>query len=340
MSVMITGSDGYLGSIASQLLLRKGYDVVGVDSGLYYNSLYYPREVTPFTLHRDTRNLAAEDLEGIDAVVAMADLSNDTLGEISVPITEAINYEAVVRLAKLARQSGVHRFVYMSSCAVYGAPEGEVDEMSPTAPLTTYARCKAMVEQELSALASSSFHPTVLRNATAFGASPKLRFDLVVNNLAASAWCDDEVRLRTAGQQWRPLVHAQDIARAIALVLDSDTALVHDKVFNVGSNALNMRVSDIANRVSASFDDVPVRVGAQDSDHRSYRVRFDRIEDQLGYHADRSIESGLEELRNVFATVGLTREWAEGVTGVRLRQLQSLIGSNRVDEALMWRYVG
>lgn len=339
MRVMITGSDGYLGSIASQLLVRDGHDVVGVDSGLYYNSLYYPRDFTPFTLHRDTRHLAAEDLEGIDAIVAMADLSNDTLGEISVPITQAINYEAVVRLAKLARQSGVHRFVYMSSCAVYGAPEGEVDETSPTAPLTTYARCKALVEQELSALASLSFHPTSLRNATAFGASPKLRFDLVVNNLAASAWCDHEVRLRTAGQQWRPLVHAQDIARAIALVLDSDTSRVHDKVFNVGSNVLNLRVSDIAHKVSAAFDDVPVRIGAQDSDHRSYRVRFDRIEGELGYRANHSIEGGLEELRSVFATVGLTKEWAEGVTGVRLRQLQSLIGSNRVDETLMWRNV-
>ena len=337
MRILVTGSDGYIGSVATHALIGDGHEVLGVDSGLYFNGLLYPKSLVPQTVRRDTRDLTARDLDGFDAVVAMADLSNDPTGDLLTPATYAINYDAIVRLAQLAREAGVSRFIYMSSCAVYGASDGVVNEDSPLSPLTTYAKCKALVESELMPLAADDFHPVALRNATAFGASPMMRFDLVVNNLAASAWTNGEVRLHTAGTQWRPLVHVLDITQAIRLVLNAEPQRIHRKIYNVGSNSLNLQVADIADAVSTAFSNCPVRLGTENFDFRSYKVRFDRIRHELGFETQYSLGRGLDELKRLFQRVALNKISTDGPTGVRLEQLKHLLATNQVDDLLRWK---
>ena len=217
MRVLVTGSDGYLGSLLAPILARRGHDVTGLDTGYYREGwLYHTAADAVRTIRKDVRHLTAADLRDVDAVVHMAELSNDPLGALSPTITHEINHSGSLRLAELAKAAGVERFVYMSSCSVYGvATSEEVDETSPLDPQTAYAECKVLVERDVGALANDDFSPTFLRNATAFGASPRMRFDLVLNNLAGLAWTTGEVAMTSDGSPWRPLVHALDIAQAI-----------------------------------------------------------------------------------------------------------------------------
>ena len=201
-------------------LMRDGHEVLGVDTGYYKHGwLYNGLDCTPFTLAKDIRNLTAEDLQGVDAIVHMAELSNDPLGQLSPTITYEINHQGSVHLATLAKRVGIERFVYMSSCSVYGVAEGEVDETSPVNPQTAYAECKTLVERDLSRMADDNFSPTFMRNATAFGASPRMRFDIVLNNLAGLSWTTGKIAMVSDGTPWRPLVHALDIGQAIRRVL-------------------------------------------------------------------------------------------------------------------------
>jgi nucleoside-diphosphate-sugar epimerase len=217
MRILVTGTEGYLGSLLAPMLLDHGHQVIGVDTGFYKEGwLYNGAHRTPETLVKDLRLLEQGDLEGVDAVVHMAELSNDPAGDLIPEVTYAINHEGSVHLARLAKRAGVPRFVYMSSCSVYGVAAGhDVDETAPVNPQTAYAVCKTLVERDLSAMADDDFSPTSLRNATAFGASPRMRFDIVLNNLAGYAWTVGEIRMTSDGSPWRPLVHALDICTAI-----------------------------------------------------------------------------------------------------------------------------
>ncbi|MEL7245867.1 MAG: SDR family oxidoreductase, partial [Cyanobacteria bacterium J06573_2] len=217
MKILVTGTEGYLGCLLAPLLIEKGHEVVGVDTGYYkVGWLYNGTQTTAKTLNKDIRHISLEDLQGVEAIVHMAELSNDPTGQLSPTITYDINHVGSVRLAKLAKQAGVRRFVYMSSCSVYGvATEGDVTEKSPVNPQTAYAECKTMVERDVQPLASDDFSPTFMRNATAFGASPRMRFDIVLNNLAGLAWTTKEIKMTSDGTPWRPLVHALDISKAI-----------------------------------------------------------------------------------------------------------------------------
>ncbi|MGV1030197.1 MAG: NAD-dependent epimerase/dehydratase family protein, partial [Dermatophilaceae bacterium] len=220
MRILVTGTDGYLGCLLAPLLAEDGHEVIGLDTGYYRNGwLYNGVESTPYTLNADMRNLTVNDLEGIDAVVAMAELSNDPIGDLIGEVTYEINHRGSVHVAAMAKQAGVQRFVYMSSCSVYGVADGTVDETSEINPQTAYAKCKALVERDVTAMADESFHPTFLRNATAFGASPRQRFDIVLNNLAGLAWTERNIAMTSDGTPWRPMVHALDIAKAIRTVL-------------------------------------------------------------------------------------------------------------------------
>jgi nucleoside-diphosphate-sugar epimerase len=339
MKILVTGTDGYLGCLLAPELLRDRHEVRGVDTGFYKSGwLYHGVAATVQTLAKDIRRLTAADLEGADAVVHMAELSNDPLGQLSPTITYQINHLASVRLAELARRAGVDRFVYMSSCSVYGVADGEVDETSPVNPQTAYAECKTMVERDLTAMASDTFAPTFLRNATAFGASPRMRFDIVLNNLAGLAWTEKKIAMVSDGTPWRPLVHGLDIAKAIRCVLVAPVELVAGEVYNVGSSEQNYRVREIAEIVGAEFPGCQVTFGASGGDNRSYRVSFDKINNKLpGFSCDWDAVAGARQLHQVFRQIDLDAGTFSGRGHTRLLQLQHLINTGQVDDELFWR---
>jgi nucleoside-diphosphate-sugar epimerase len=338
MRVLVTGTEGYLGSLLGPLLMARGHDVIGIDAGFYREGwLYNAVDHTPLTLGKDIRNVDAADLDGVDAVVHMAELSNDPLGALLPTITYEINHEGSVRLARLAAAAGVERFVYTSSCSVYGIASGTVDETSPVDPQTAYAECKALVERDVGALASDDFSPTFLRNATAFGASPRMRFDIVLNNLAGLAWTTGEIRMTSDGTPWRPLVHALDIGEAIAMVLESPRERVHGEVLNVGSSDQNYRVRDIAEIVGDVFTGCKVTFGDPSADNRSYRVAFDKIHDVLpGFACAWDARRGAQQLHDVFARVDMPTDTFEFRAYTRLKQLQHLLRTGQIDDHLFW----
>jgi nucleoside-diphosphate-sugar epimerase len=339
MKILVTGTDGYLGCLVAPELLRDGHDVLGVDTGFYKSGwLYSGVTATALTLTKDIRRLTDDDLAGVDAVVHMAELSNDPLGQLSPMVTYQINHEGSVHLAELARRAGVARFVYMSSCSVYGVADGELDETSPVNPQTAYAECKTRVERDLTAMASDTFAPTFLRNATAFGASPRMRFDIVLNNLAGLAWTEKRIAMVSDGTPWRPLVHALDIAKAIRCVLAAPVELVSGEVFNVGSSEQNYRVREIAEIVAAEFPGCQVTFGSSDRDNRSYRVSFDKINNKLpGFSCDWDAVAGARQLHEVFRRIDLDFATFAGRGHTRLLQLQHLIRTGQVDDELFWR---
>ncbi|MBL7487864.1 SDR family oxidoreductase [Frankia sp. AgB1.9] len=341
MKVLVTGTEGYLGSLLAPELLRAGHDVVGLDTG-YYNQgwLYRGPDRAPYTLRKDLRHVTAEDLAGVDAVVHLAELSNDPLGELAPEVTYKINHQGSVRLALLAKQAGVGRFVYMSSCSVYGvATGGDVTETSPVNPRTAYAECKVMVERDVAPLADDSFSPTFLRNATAYGASPRMRFDIVLNNLCGVAWTVGEIAMTSDGTPWRPLVHGLDIAKAIGCVLAAPRDAVHNEIFNVGASAQNYQVREIADAVAAVFPGCRMSFGDSSGDDRSYRVNFDKIHQRLpGFSCDWDALRGARQLFDLFSQIELDEPTFTGRGHTRLKQLQHLIATKQLDADLFWTY--
>ena len=339
MRVLLTGCDGYLGSLLAGELMRRNYRVVGVDTGFYNErNLFRRGTAAPQTIPKDIRQLEPADLENVDAVVHMAELSNDPLGQLAPAITHEINHQGSVRLAELARQSGVKRFVYMSSCSVYGVADKDfVDEESPVNPQTAYALCKTLVERDLKALASGKFSPTFMRNATAYGASPRMRFDIVLNNLAGLAWTTKEIRMTSDGTPWRPLVHGLDICRAIIAVLEAPAEAVHNQVFNVGDTAHNYRVREVAEIVGATFPGCSVAFGPASADNRSYRVSFDKIRKHLpGFQCEWDARRGAQQLCALFKRIDMTSEVFQYRTFTRLKQLEYLIRTRQIDDHFFW----
>lgn len=339
MRVLVTGTEGYLGSLLAPTLLAEGHEVVGVDTGYYrYGWLYNGSPATVETVAKDIRHLTVDDLAGFDAVVHMAELSNDPVGDLIGDVTYDINHHGSVRLAETARDAGVRRFVYMSSCSVYGVADGVVDESSPVDPQTAYARCKALVERDVRPMASDTFAPTFLRNATAFGASPRMRFDIVLNNLAGLAWTRGEIAMTSDGTPWRPLVHGLDIAKAIRMTLAAPEDDVRGQIFNVGSEDNNYTVRQIAETVAAEFPGCTVTFGPPSADNRSYRVAFDRIREVLpGYSCDWDAAKGAAQLHAVFQRIALDEATFTGRGHTRLKQIQHLLATQQVDPELFWR---
>ena len=340
MRVLLTGSEGYLGCLLGPELVRDGHDVLGVDTGYYRSGwLYRGVDRTVETVDRDVRRLTVEDLRGVDAVVHMGELSNDPLGDLIGEVTYEVNHKGSVRLAELAKQAGVERFVYMSSCSVYGIADGTVDETSPVNPQTAYGVCKGLVERDVAALADDPFSPTFLRNATAFGASPRMRFDIVLNNLSGLAWTTRDITMTSDGSPWRPLVHALDIGKAIRCVLQAPREAVHAEVFNVGSDEQNYQVRDIAERVAAAFPGCTTSFGEAGADNRSYRVDFAKITSGLpGFSCDWDADRGAQQLAEVFARIDLDRETFTGRGHTRLKQLEHLLRTRQLDDRLFWTY--
>ena len=338
MRVLVTGTEGYLGALIAPLLMDRGHDVIGVDTGFYRSGwLCHGPARTPLTLNKDIRLLERDDLEGVEAVVHLAELSNDPLGQLAPDITRDINHGGSIHLATLAREAGATRFVYTSSCSVYGVASGTVTEESPTNPLTQYAICKTLVERDVTAMAGDDFSPTFLRNATAFGASPRMRFDLVLNNLAGIAWTTGQIKMTSDGTPWRPLVHALDIGKAVACALEAPRDVVHGEVLNVGHSAQNYQVRDIAETVASVFPGCETLFGPSGGDERSYRVAFDKIHEVLpGFSCDWDAKRGAQQLHDVFQQIDLSEHDFRNRSFTRLEQLQYLLRTEQIDARFFW----
>src|SRR5258708_642777 len=340
MRVLVTGSDGYIGAVLSPKLLEQGFDVVGIDCGFYRDGwLYNDQRSRPLTYTKDIRRITPKDLEGFDAVVHLAELSNDPLGELNESTTYEINHLGSVRLARACKEAVVPRFVYTSSCSVYGAAEdgGERTEESAPNPQTAYARCKVLVERDVGALADACFSPVFLRNATAFGASPRMRFDIVLNNLAGFAWTTKEIRMTSDGTPWRPLVHVEDICQAIILALKAPREAIHNELFNVHDDQQHYRIREIANIVGQVFDGCTVTFGPPSADNRSYRTSFGKIHRHLPEFQCRwSAAHGARQLREIFERVQMTEDVFSFRAFTRLKQLTHLLATRQIDADFFW----
>lgn len=338
MKILVTGTEGYIGSLLTPMLMQQGHEIIAVDTGYYkVGWLYNGTELTAKTLNKDIRNITIKDIEGVEAVVHLAELSNDPTGQLSPNITYEINHKGSVHLATLAKQAGVRRFVYTSSCSVYGIAEGELNEESPVNPQTTYAICKTMVEKDVKGMADDGFSPTFLRNATAFGASPRMRFDIVLNNLSGLAWTTKEIKMTSDGTPWRPLVHVLDICKAIAYTLEAPRDIIHNQIFNVGDTAYNYQVKDIAKIIADTFPGCELSFGPKDPDNRSYRVSFEKIATILpGFKCEWDAQRGAQQLYEIFKQIDMSAETFISRGFTRLKQLEYLLRTEQIDRNFFW----
>ncbi|MPY82659.1 MAG: NAD-dependent epimerase/dehydratase family protein [Actinophytocola sp.] len=337
MRVLLTGHQGYLGTVMAPVLAAAGHEVTGLDSGLFADCVLGAMPDDPPGIPIDLREVTLAHLAGYDAVVHLAALSNDPLGSLDPELTYDINHRASVRLARLARDAGVRRFLYASTCSVYGA-SGSGDLLNEDArlrPVTPYAESKVRVEDDLHALADDDFSPVYLRNATAFGYSPRLRTDIVLNNLVAYALLTGTVLVLSDGTPWRPLVHAADIAAAFTATLASPRAVVHDRAFNVGTEANNLTVAEIADHVVAAVPGARLRItGENGADPRSYRVDFSRLRAALpDFRARWTVAAGAVELAEAYQRFGLNRHSFER-RFTRLAWLSDRAAAGEIDTLL------
>jgi nucleoside-diphosphate-sugar epimerase len=340
MRVLLTGHDGYIGTVMGGQLLAAGHEVTGLDTFLFEQCTFGPPPASVPAIRKDLRDLTVEDLQGFDAVVHLAALSNDPLGNLNPDSTYSINHRAAVHLATLAKAAGVQRFVFASSCSLYGLAGDEMlDEGAAFNPITPYGESKVLVERDVAALADDTFTPTYMRNATAYGASPRLRLDVVVNNLVASAFAKGEILIQSDGTPWRPLVHIEDIGRAFVAALAAPREVVHNQAFNVGRTSENYRVRDIVEMVHDVIPSARVRYAeGAGPDPRCYRVNCSKIERVLpDFRPEWTVRRGVEELAQAYERFGMTAATFDGDRFVRMRHIRKLQEDGRLDGELRWQ---
>ena len=341
MRVLVTGSEGYIGTVLVHILKERNYDVVGLDT-CYLTTRHFVPGIRRYPLIRkDVRDVEIEDVSGFDSIVHLAALSNDPLGAIDPKITDDINHRASVRIAELGRQVGVRRFIFSSSCSIYGAGDSKsLDEDSPFHPLTAYARSKVDTEVDIKEMADSRFSPVFLRNGTAYGLSPRMRFDLVLNNLTGWAFTTGKVTLLSDGSAWRPLVHIRDICSAILAALEAPEALIHNQAFNVGVDQANYQIRQVADSVADIVPNSTVTYAdGAETDKRNYHVNFDKIHTVLAdfFSPTWSIEEGIEEVYHGSRVTHLTYEEFSGPKYMTILGIKRLVEERRLTEDLRWR---
>jgi nucleoside-diphosphate-sugar epimerase len=339
MRVLVTGHDGYIGSVLVPLFSAAGHEVVGLDSLLFDGCAFGDPPEPVAAIRKDIRDVTPGDLEGFDLVVHLAAISNDPLGDLNPDVTMDINFRATESLAKAAKAAGVPRFLYSSSCSLYGAHgDAPIDETAEMYPVTPYGESKVLSEQALMALADDTFSPTYLRNATAYGVSPRLRGDLVVNNLTGFAFTTGQVFLKSDGRAWRPLVHIEDISRAFLAIAEADVALGHNRAFNVGATDENYLVRDVAEIVESEVEGSTIVFSDQAAaDLRNYRVNCDLIHETFpNFVPQWTVRRGVQELRDQFAKHGLTIDDLEGDRFMRIRHVRRHLDDGSLSPELRW----